>query len=155
MPKTGVKKACVMHAKLADHRQIRCHFGSAIGWNMHGLAADQNVERTRIEDDPAFGRINRFPELCLRVMADKVKVDQPRVRLGAIPHHIAFTRRQINREAQPVINMRIAINKRVLCVHGPQLIVAKHNLPLPEPNLVQPHPRAQKNRERTGGDFSI
>jgi hypothetical protein len=96
MPKTGVKETRVMHAKLANHRQIGSHFGSTIRGDVHRLAADQNVERTGVENDPTLGREHWFPELRLRVMADKIKIDQPRVRLGAIPDYVAFTWRQID-----------------------------------------------------------
>ncbi len=63
---------------------------------MHCLAADQNIERTGVENDPTLGCEHWLPELRLRVMADKIEVNQPRVRLGAIPDDVTFTRRQID-----------------------------------------------------------
>src|SRR5215213_4401682 len=80
---TGIEETGVVHAKLADQRVERHHFGRMIGRHAHGLARGQYVELARIEDETAALE-DRLPiiEHVERTLA--VDIDKAGVTLGAI-----------------------------------------------------------------------
>ena len=58
---TGVEKACIMDAKFANHRQIGGHFGGVVRGDDDRFAADENIERAGVKDDPAGVCVHLFP----------------------------------------------------------------------------------------------
>ena len=72
MAEAGVKETCIMHAEFAHHRQIRGHFCGVFGRDGYSFAADQNVERTGVEDDLTVVAVHLFPVLRGVIMADLV-----------------------------------------------------------------------------------
>ena len=57
-----------MHAELANHRQIGRHFGGVHRRDHDRFAADEDVERAGIENDPAVFAVDLFPVLGWVVM---------------------------------------------------------------------------------------
>src|SRR5581483_4709247 len=61
---TRVEEARVMHAKFADQRIERHHFGSVIGRHLHGFGRSEDVKLVRIENEAGVAsRRNRLPEI--------------------------------------------------------------------------------------------
>ena len=147
MAESGIEEAGVMHPELAYHGDIGRHLGGVGGRDMHGLAADQNIEGAGVEDQVTAGAVQLFPELQRIVMADPVKIDHPGMGFGAVAHQRALCRLQIDGEAEAAIDHRLAVDKRCLGVDSAQGGVVQHRLTLAKTDLVEPHAGADKHGE--------
>ena len=99
MAEAGVEEACVVDAEFADHGKVWRHFGGVVGGDVHGLAADEDVESAGIKDDAACAGPDVFPEVSRVVMADQVKVDDAGMGFGAVADEVAFAWVQVDGEA--------------------------------------------------------
>ncbi len=70
LAKSGVEKACVMDAKFANHREIGGHFGGVVRGDDDRFAADENVERAWVKDDPAGVCAHLFPVVRRGVVSE-------------------------------------------------------------------------------------
>ncbi len=155
VPESGVEKTRVMHPEFADHGQIGRHFGGIKRRDMHGFAADQNIERIRIQDDaPMFG-MHLLPEIARRVVVDQVQVDHPGMGLCTPARQRAPFGPQIHRKAQPAVDMGLAGNQRLIRVQLHKRRVVQNRLALTKPDLVQAHSGAHQHGKRARADFRI
>ncbi len=134
-----------MHPELAHHRKVGRHLGGMGRRDRHRLAADQNIERPGVKDQPPLGRIQRLPELPRRILRDPVQIDHPGMRLGPIPDRPRH--REVNRESEPLRDHRHPIDQRHRRMQGRQRRIIQHRRPATQPQLVQPHPRSHQHRE--------
>jgi len=86
MAKARVEEPGVMDTKLAHHGKVGGHLGRAVWGHMHGLPADEDIERAGIKDDPPVGCVDLLPVVRDGVVRDLVQVDQARVRLCPVAH---------------------------------------------------------------------
>ena len=103
MPEARIEEARVMDAEFADHRQVGRHFGGVVRWNGHGFAADENVERPGVQDDAALVGMQFLPEFAGGIVGDLGKVNDARMRLGAIPDQRVVAGSEVDREAEAVV----------------------------------------------------
>ncbi len=112
-----------MHPEFSDHGKVWRHFSGAIGGDVHGLTADQNVKCARVKDDAGLRGGHRFPKIGNRIVVKPVKINQAGMGFGAVSDNIAKTRRQINRKAEAIINMGVGIDQPLGCVQHAQIVI--------------------------------
>ena len=155
MAEAGIEEARVMHPEFADHGQVGGHFRRAGGRDGDRLATHEDVEGAGVQDDAARGGPDLFPIVHRVVVAQPVEVDHAGMRLGAIPHKVARGRFQIDREAQPVRDHRIARDDGRLRMYGAKLIIRQERPAGAEDHLVEHLAAARHNRKRPWADFHV
>ncbi len=81
-----------MHAELSDHRKIRGHFGRAIRGDGDRFAADKNIERAGVKDDPPILGAHFFPVFRRIIVIQLRQIDDAGMALRAIADQIAVFR---------------------------------------------------------------
>ena len=88
-------------------------------------------------------------------MAGAVEIDEAGMRLGAVAGERARLGAQIDREGEPAIDHRRAVDERRLGVELVHLGIGQPRVAGAEADLVEPQPRAHQHRERARTDLGI
>src|SRR5690606_24703179 len=148
----------VMDAELADQRIERRHFRGVAGRHMHRLAADQDVELVRVENEFACAAHDyRLPEVQHLVGSLPVHVDQPGVVFRAIADEAVAAAREIDRECDAAAGDvgLVGRNQRFGPVEGGEFILRKQRIATPEPDLRQARAGAHDDREGARADLNV
>ena len=162
IPEPGVEEPGVVNAVLPDGWIERHHLGRVVRRHAHAFLGRQNVELSGVEDELLrLVRTDRIPERGRRVVVDSGEIDQRRVAPRPVGGGPAVPRAvQINGDRESPVDVRragIAVaaphQRFVLMEPFYGRVRRRRHLFLQEPQLVQSHARANRNRERAGHDL--
>ena len=153
--KAGIKEARVVDAKFADHGDIGGHFGGMCGRDGDGFATDQDIKCAGVEDDPAVGAVDLFPEIGGGVVGEFAQINHACVRFGAVADEGAGCGAQVDGKAEAVGDNRGHVDDGAVCVQGGEGRVGDECGARAEDDLVEHLACGGDDRKALRADFDV
>ena len=130
-------------------RERRANVSARTGRHMDRLARGKYVEFIRDQNKPlARPYAQRIPEVEHVVLTAPIDIDKARMALGAkADEPRLLLRQEIDRQAQPTVDIRLAIDETRLFMQAPQFGIGKVRRTPAEADLREARARSNKDRE--------
>ena len=161
--KAGIEEAGIVDAKLAISLIERHHLRCEVWGDANPFPGRKNVKVAGLENQ-VFIRIlmYRFPELLGGIEVDLVESNCRSIFFGPIGNDFALVSAlQIDGNSEPALNQRsdgtvlIHVNQRLFLVQVSDGLIAGTRAAVHEPQLTEPHPRSNRDRECAGDDLRV